>query len=272
VIAANELRFVEAVKLLQNYSMIERLEDLKSYTMHAVVHRWASHMQDNNQREKFMQLAMMVVGYSVPEDTAKEYWILQRRLLPHANSCLYWIMEFESFFRREGQFDKESTEVNNIRVGLDASSWLGYLYNCQGKLKEAEEMYQHALRGCEKALGQDHTSTLNTVNNLGNLYADQGKLKEAEEMYQPALKGKEKALGLDHTSTLDTVNNLGSLYADQGNPKEAEEMYQRALKGYEKTVGSSHQKYKLVVQAIHSLQSQGNISRSISSYIRLDTY
>ena len=230
MIAANELRFVEAVKLLQNYSMIERLEDLKSYTMHAVVHRWASHMQDNNQREKFMQLAMMVVGYSVPEDTAKEYWILQRRLLPHANSCLYWIMEFESFFRREGQFDKESTEVNNIRVGLDASSWLGYLYNCQGKLKEAEEMYQHALRGCEKALGQDHTSTLNTVNNLGNLYADQGKLKEAEEMYQ------------------------------------------RALKGYEKTVGSSHQKYKLVVQAIHSLQSQGNISRSISSYIRLDTY
>jgi hypothetical protein len=44
-------------------------------------------------------------------------------------------------------------------------------------------MHQCALKGREKALGLDHTSTLNAVNNLGILYADQGKLKEAEEMY-----------------------------------------------------------------------------------------
>jgi len=75
-------------------------------------------------------------------------------------------------------------------------------------------MYQRALKGYKKALGRDHTSTLDTVNNLGNLYADQGRLTEAESMYQRALKGSEKALGRDHTSTLNTVNNLGSLYAD----------------------------------------------------------
>jgi hypothetical protein len=87
LIAANELRFVEAAKLLQSYSMIERLEDLKSYTMHPVVHRWTSYIQDDNQRKEFMQLAVMVVGLSVPDNTTKEYWILQRRLLPHADSC-----------------------------------------------------------------------------------------------------------------------------------------------------------------------------------------
>jgi hypothetical protein len=37
--AANGLRLAEAVTLLQNYSMIEKLEDLKSYTTHLVVHR-----------------------------------------------------------------------------------------------------------------------------------------------------------------------------------------------------------------------------------------
>ena len=62
-------------------------------------------------------------------------------------------------------------------------------------------MYQRALAGYEKALGPDHTSTLDTVNNLGILYSDQGKLKEAEEMYQRALAGKEKALGPDHDRT-----------------------------------------------------------------------
>jgi tetratricopeptide (TPR) repeat protein len=63
-------------------------------------------------------------------------------------------------------------------------------------------MYQRALAGKEKALSPDHTSTLNTVQNLGNLYSVQGKLEEAEEMYQRALVGKKKALGPDHTSLL----------------------------------------------------------------------
>src|SRR5947199_3589480 len=88
--------------------------------------------------------------------------------------------------------------------------------------------------GNEKALGPDHTSTLDTVNNLGILYVNQGKLAEAEQMYQRALAGKEKALGPDHTSTLDTVNNLGVLYVIQGKLAEAEQMFQRALAGKEK--------------------------------------
>ncbi len=47
-------------------------------------------------------------------------------------------------------------------------------------MDEAEKMYQRALQGQEKAWGPEHTSTLNTVNNLGNLYAKQGKLAEGE--------------------------------------------------------------------------------------------
>jgi tetratricopeptide (TPR) repeat protein len=73
-------------------------------------------------------------------------------------------------------------------------------------------MYQRALEGKEKAWGLEHTSTLDTVNNLGNLYTNLGRLDEAEKMYQRALQGKEKAWGPEHTSTLDTVNNLGNLY------------------------------------------------------------
>jgi tetratricopeptide (TPR) repeat protein len=57
---------------------------------------------------------------------------------------------------------------------------LGYLFNIQGKLALAEQMYERALRGKENMLGAEHTSTLQTVNNLGNLYTDQGKLALAE--------------------------------------------------------------------------------------------
>lgn len=51
-----------------------------------------------------------------------------------------------------------------------------------------------ALEGRERALGRDHTSTLDMVNNLGNLYRNQGKLDKAEDVYRRALKGFKKRL------------------------------------------------------------------------------
>jgi len=48
----------------------------------------------------------------------------------------------------------------------------------QGRLKDPEELYQQASKGKENTIGPEHTSTLDTVNNLGVLYGDQGKLKE----------------------------------------------------------------------------------------------
>jgi Tetratricopeptide repeat len=60
-------------------------------------------------------------------------------------------------------------------------------------MAEAEEMYMRALRGYEKAWGHEHTSTLDTVNNLGLLYEAQGKMAEAE-MYVRPPRGYEKAV------------------------------------------------------------------------------
>ena len=145
----------------------------------------------------------------------------------------------------------------------------GLLYRDQGKLAEAEQMYVRALAGYEKALGPDHTSTLDTVNNLGNLYRDQGKLAEAEQMYVRALAGYEKALGPDHTSTLNTVNNLGNLYRDQGKLAEAEQMYVRALAGYEKALGPDHTS---TLDTVHNLgnlyRDQGKLAEAEQMYVR----
>jgi hypothetical protein len=60
-----------------------------------------------------------------------------------------------------------------------------------------------ALDGSEKALGPNHTPTLQTVNNLGVIYGDQGELDKAEQVFIRALAGEKKLA--DHRSTLDTV-------------------------------------------------------------------
>ncbi|KAK4206258.1 P-loop containing nucleoside triphosphate hydrolase protein, partial [Rhypophila decipiens] len=184
-VAGNEVRYLDAVRLLLQYSMIESQEAVQgSHMMHPVVHRWASHIQDGAEKREVLRLAVMVVGLSVPSSTTKDYWIIQRRLLPHAERCSWWIAEM---YNARRIFDDSRA--------IDAMHMLGNLYRDQGRLTEAESMYQRALEGDEKVLGRDHTSNLGTVNNLGGLYRHQGRLTEAESIYQRALEGYEKALG-----------------------------------------------------------------------------
>ncbi|KAN0078814.1 hypothetical protein V8E54_005327 [Elaphomyces granulatus] len=220
----DELGFNGVVRVLSNHGLVEvdmssqELIESRGYSIHSCVHSWTIYLLNQEWDYDLARLALKFVGSHVPEESANKRWLTQRRLLPHAvlNGMVI--------------ADGMEGELNN----------LGLLYADQGKLDEAEKMYQRALQEKEKAWGPDHTSTLDTVNDLGALYVDQGKLDEAEKMFQRALQGYEKAWGPDHTSTLDTVNNLGNLYADQGKLDEAEKMHQRALQGMEKAFGPGH--------------------------------
>jgi Tetratricopeptide repeat len=54
---------------------------------------------------------------------------------------------------------------------LKAVRNLGLLYRDQGKLKDAEKMFQRAVLGRRKVLGLDHPHTLEMVNDLKELAA-----------------------------------------------------------------------------------------------------
>ncbi|KAH6981463.1 hypothetical protein EDB80DRAFT_899547 [Ilyonectria destructans] len=259
--ARNVVRFLDSIGLLLRYSMVETQEgSTGSYSMHPVVHRWASFLDGHQQRYESARLALVVVGSSVPTHELKEYWVFQQKLLPHAERCSEWM--------REALSDVGVWYIGDELV-MVSLHMLGNLYSDQGKFKEAEEMYERALEGKEKALGLDHTSTLDTVNNLGLLYNHQGKLKEAEEMYKRALEGREKLLGSRHTSTLNSVHCLGILYSDQGKFKEAEGMYERALEGYEKALGPHHTSTLSIVSNMGLLYNhQGKLKEAEEIYER----
>jgi tetratricopeptide (TPR) repeat protein len=270
-IATSEVEFGGAMRLLRSYSLVEEVAETASYATHPVVHQWAHHSQGKHFAIKLSQLAVVAVGWSVPESSTRDYAPLQRRLLPHAQGCSSWIIKKELSWGYE--CSEGNSEVKNEdkeqKTTLDAIHLLGLLYADQSKLGEAEKMYERALRGKEEALGPTHTSTLQTVNNLGLLYVDQGKLGEAEKMYERALRGYEEALGLTHTSTLAMVNNLGALYADQGKLGEAEKMYERALRGYEEALGLTHTSTLATVNNLGLLYAdQGKLGEAEKMYER----
>ncbi|KAA6412799.1 MAG: hypothetical protein FRX48_03791 [Lasallia pustulata] len=256
-IVYDELSFDEAIRLLCDHALIESLEMSGGYGMHNCVHAWAVHVLNAERETSMAILALICVGLAVPTNDVPEYWVKERRLLPHADKC------------RESVINTINLGLQNNRNALNAVHKLGNLYADQGKMAEAEAMYRRALEGYEKAWGPEHTSTLDTVNNLGNLYANQGKLAEAEAMYRRALEGKEMAWGPEHTSTLDTVNNLGVLYKDQGKMAEAEAMYRRALEGYEKAWGPEHTSTLDTVNNLGNLyKNQGKMAEAEAMYRR----
>ena len=251
--------FSQAMRILCNYGFVEGetllQEDLDSggCSIHNCVHSWIIHAL-NSQRDPILaRYAVDATARRIPDEDDPKLWITQRRLLQHVDRCVEHV---------KGQLVMQP----DIELALHK---FGDLYRYQGKLAEAEEMYPRALQGFEKALGRDHTPTLNTINNLGTLYVDQGKLMEADVMYKRALKGREKVLGADHTLTLRTVNNLGILYRIQGKLAKAEEMYERALKGREKALGADH---TLTLRTVYNLgllyKDQGKLAEAEEMYMR----
>ncbi|KAJ5947785.1 Disease resistance protein [Penicillium verhagenii] len=225
----NKLTFHASLRILCSHGLVEadptttlqRVES-RGYSVHGCVHSWMIHVLNQGIEKNMAWIAVECVAAHVPGKDEREFWLLQRRLIAHADRCL--------------------ETIRNIEVEGEAAGRLhslGLLYADQGRLQEAEAMYERALEGYEKAGGREHTTTLDTVNNLGVLYAVQGRLQEAEAMYERALEGFDKVWGREHTSTLDTVNNLGLLYADQDQLQEAEAMYKRALEGYEAALGAT---------------------------------
>jgi tetratricopeptide (TPR) repeat protein len=250
----DQLRFDEALRVLCDHALVERdagsaNESMESrgYSMHSCVHSWTSHVLNREWDSGMCRLALTCVANHVPSSSTPKFWVAQQRLIRHANKCLNLISS-----EIAGQADSVSMPSSLHSLGI--------LYHDQGKLVEAEKMYQRALQGKENVLGADHTSTLATVCGMGLLCRDQGKLAEAEKMYQRALQGYEKALGVDHTSTLDTVNNLGNLYCDQGKLAEAERMYQRALQGYEKALGA--ETVAQYIPALNTVSNLGNLYKA----------
>ena len=242
-LAEDEISFHGVVRVLGDHGLVEvhrtsqELIESRGYSIHGCVHSWIIHVLNKEWDCNLARMVVKFIGSHVPGGEDVRPWPTQQRLLQHVGRC--------------------SDIVLNDLATEDGMAWaiheLGRLYRTQDKPAAAEQMYQRALQGYEKAWGPEHTSTLGTVNNLGNLYKSLDRLEDAELMYQRALHGYEKAWGPEHTSTLDTVNNLGSLYKSLGRLEDAELMYQRALYGYEKAWGPEH------TSTLNTVNNLGNL-------------
>jgi tetratricopeptide (TPR) repeat protein len=110
---------------------------------------------------------------------------------------------------------------------LDTVYNLGNLYKIQGKLAEAEQIYERALDGYEKALGADNVTTyipaLNVIWSLGFLFKDRADFAKARTMYSKSLAGYEKVFGIDHHECQRLRRMLQALEKEYNRPSHHQE-------------------------------------------------
>lgn len=179
----DELNFNEAVALLCSFGLADADRSLqqqfgyRGYSVHSCVHSWTVFVLNKEWDEGLARLALTCLASKVPSTNEKDWWLLQRRLLQHAT--------------RQGLF------IVDGKVDTDGLDWafhnLGDLYSNQGKLAEAEKMYNRALQGYEHALGPELMSSyipaLNTMFNFGDLFSQTDRKDKAKVMYTRALSG-----------------------------------------------------------------------------------
>jgi hypothetical protein len=142
----DELTFHGAMRILSDHGLVkvnkssQELLESQGYSIHGCVHSWTVHVLNQEWNYDLARVALNSVALHVPGEQANRPWLTQLRLLQHAARCSHIVLN--GLVRDDGM------------AGTYLS--LGYLFNDQSKLVEAEQMYERALQGNEKALGAEH--------------------------------------------------------------------------------------------------------------------
>jgi tetratricopeptide (TPR) repeat protein len=214
----------EVFNPLLRYSLIRRNRETRSYVVHPLLQEVIREELSDEERATWAEQAIRAVSASFPSPKILENWPACDRLLPHALACNQLINSF----------------------GLD-SSWASALLNQAGsyiyglgEYEEAEPLYKRALEIREKTLGEEHTNTVGSLNNLAGLYYAQGRYSDAEALLHRALKILDRTKGAHHLETAVALNNLAGLYCAQRRYDDAEPLLERALAVRKEKLGPDH--------------------------------
>ncbi|KAJ6789848.1 hypothetical protein PWT90_07057 [Aphanocladium album] len=212
----DELGFNNAMGTLHDYGLVEICNKgpdavgSRGYSIHSCLHAWATHVLNREADADLRCLAVQCVAYCAPSKSQAQFWLLQRRLLPHVKASCTTI-----------QWSKSSLDL--------AFSNLAMLYVDQDLLVEAEDLLLRALAENERVCGKDDGSSPELLDALGCTYASQGRLNDSERMLLRAVEGKEEIYGPDHPSTLRTLDSLASTLLQGHKTVETEALYRRLL-------------------------------------------
>ena len=247
-LAADLSQLDQAIASLRGLSLVQRQAKTRTLSLHRLVQTVLREQMDEAEQMLWLKRASRALNAVFPE-AIYEVWEQCERLLPHALAVTAAIQDQAS----------DQTVVELLRKAA------GYL-RARAQYKQAEPLYQRALRIGEQALGPAHHDMVFSLNGLALLYAEQGKNEQAELLHRQALYVGEQTLGPMHPDIAQLMNGLATLYWKEGKYEQAKALYEQALCIREAALGGEHPEITALLNGLALLyieQGEDELAKSL---------
>jgi Tfp pilus assembly protein PilF len=164
---------------------------------------------------------------------------------------------------------ERSSDADPMAVARE-SLLVGFAYENQSKLENAETAFRRASTGFEVALGENHPNTAQAINNLARALIAQGKHEEAEPLFRRALRVFETAVESGSNAGV-ALNGLGLVYNARELYAEAIPCFERALAIFERVHGPTFPDVATVLRNMaFSWKRLGNTERMAEAWERAE--
>ncbi|KAJ7668854.1 hypothetical protein B0H17DRAFT_1248157 [Mycena rosella] len=253
--------FMDVTSEIRAYSLITFHSEQNLFSIHPLVHDWTRSAVPDGGHHRCM---VAIAGMSLAGLSDTDMAAAGPRMLPHIEFLLKGNLNIVPDFRHEygkaylfaGHLEKAKQLLmatlehrsnilgNNHLATLNAMHWVAWIYEKQGKFKEAEELGMllnvAALKTRSHTQGENHPETLLIMLNLAATYNRLGRLQEAEALNLEVLERQRKILGHNHPDTLLSMANLAFTYHRLGRFREAEVLQIAVLQQRKSSLGENH--------------------------------
>ena len=278
--AWKHVKFLDHIKELASYSLINGDNEKHVYSIHPLVHAWVREQGNSTERDEAQSYISQILVLSVYGNLGDEALGFWRSLVPHIDqvrtgvlhhdfaSMLHWVLHQAGRLKEAEELGLKALEAKRRLLGNDHPGTLRAMGNLastcrdQGQLTQAEELELEVLEA-RRLLGSDHPDMLHAMSNLASTYREQGRLKQAEELELEVLEARRRLLGSDHPDMLHAMSNLASTYWGQGRLKQAEELALAVLEARRRLLGNDHPDMLRAVGNLASTYwSQGQLTQA----------
>jgi len=145
--------------------------------------------------------------------------------------------------------------------------FLGYGFEEIADYSNSLKHYNKALIIYKNVLGEKHSDTATTYNNIALVWFVQGNYYEALKWYEKALDTYKEVLGERHPYTAIAYNNMALTYSELDNYSEALKLHEEALNIREEVLGENHPDTAQTYNNIGTIYNeQGNYSEALKLY------
>ncbi|TVY40129.1 Nephrocystin [Lachnellula subtilissima] len=248
-----------------------------SFSLHPLVHAWATDRLDRRGKSLWAQIALNTLTEAIllpPEDNGESHRQFRKDVLPHLDACLAACpITINNYDTRIGRLQLASarcfqqTLLLVIRDQAVNAAKCGYVYAERGRFEEATAYLSIVKDTLVQTLGYENEKTmaamlglagtcwglgrleeaislqkrtLIAMDQLGRSYWLHGQYHEALSLQQRTTAQMKEELGPDHDDTLAAMDNMGVTLGSWQRFRESMEIHQQVLQYREKRLGPTN--------------------------------